>query len=262
MTAASVPALNNSGLLTNYINAQSSAAASSATPGSSSSQLPDLSSSLNLDFSTYIQILTTQLQNQDPTDATDPNQFTQELVEMGGVEQQINTNQDLTQLLNQGTSNALATGAGYIGNYVAAASSSQQIAVQGGNSEFGYTLASAASSAVVTIQDANGNTVASFVGPTANGANYVSWNGQNNEGTQEPDGTYTYSVNAVDANGNPISVTSPTVLAKVTGVQTNSDGTLQLLAGSLSVASSDVDALYTANSMPNSTALNVQPSSS
>jgi flagellar basal-body rod modification protein FlgD len=260
MTASSVAGLNNSGLLTNYINSQSSAATSSTGFTSGSSATTNLSSSLNIDFATYIQILTTQLQNQDPTDATDPNEFTQELVEMGGVEQQINTNQDLTQLLNQGTSNSLATGAGYIGNYVGAASSSQEFALQSGSSEFGYTLASAASSATITIKDSNGDTVATFAAPTTTGANYVSWNGQNDEGTQEPDGTYTYSVDATDANGNAVSVTSPTVLAKVTGVQTNSDGTLELLAGSLSVASSNVQALYTANSMPNSTALN-NPSS-
>lgn len=251
-SAAAVSPISNSGLLTNYINSQSTAAASTSTTSNSTT---NLSSSLNIDFSTYIKILTTQLKNQDPTSATDPNQFTQELVEMGGVEQQITTNQDLTQLLNQGTSNSLATGASYVGNYVAASSTSNTISLQGGNSEFSYSLASAASKATITIQDANGNTVASFAAPTASGANNVSWNGLDNNGNQMPNGSYTFSVNATDSSGNAVAASSPIVFAQVTGVQTNTDGTLELLCGSLSVASSDVEALFTPATLPAATVL-------
>ena len=96
----------------------------------------------------------------------------------------------------------------------ASAGRSGGFALQGGNSEFGYTLASAASSAIVTIQDANGNTVAQFSGTGNNGANNVSWNGQNNNGTQLPDGPYTYTVAATDSSGNAVATSAPTVFAK------------------------------------------------
>ena len=46
-------------------------------------------------FTTFLQLLTTQLKNQDPLSPMDTNQFTQQLVEFAGVEQQMKTNTTL-----------------------------------------------------------------------------------------------------------------------------------------------------------------------
>ena len=40
-------------------------------------------------FQTFLTLLTTQLQNQNPLDPLDTNQFTQQLVQFAGVEQQL-----------------------------------------------------------------------------------------------------------------------------------------------------------------------------
>ena len=50
-------------------------------------------------FDTFLKLLTTQLQNQDPMSPMDSNQFTQQLVAFSGVEQQINTNDNLQSLI-------------------------------------------------------------------------------------------------------------------------------------------------------------------
>ena len=241
MTITAVSALNS--------NPAAAAATSSSSTG--------LSSTLNMNFSTYLKILTTQLKNQDPTNATDPNQFTQELVQMAGVQQQITTNQDLTNLVTAQTSNSLSTGLGYIGGYVQANSSSGEFPVQNGTSEFGYNLASAANNAVITVQDTSGTTVATLSGGTSAGGNYVSWNGKTANGTQLPDGTYTFNVAATDANGNVVSSSNPVSLFKVTSVQSNTDGTVQLLAGSLSLSSHDVTNVYAPQTLPAATAATV-----
>ena len=55
--------------------------------------------SLSSNFGDFLNLLMTQLQNQDPTSPMDTNQFTTELVEFSSVEQQINTNTSLTQLI-------------------------------------------------------------------------------------------------------------------------------------------------------------------
>jgi flagellar basal-body rod modification protein FlgD len=235
--------------------------AAATTSSSASSSSAGLSSTLNLTFSEYLNILTAQLQNQDPTNATDPNQFTQELVEMGGVQQQITTNQDLTNLVSATSANSLATGVGYVGNVVQADSSSGEFPLQSSYAEFGYNLASTASKALITIQDSNGNVVDTFQGGTASGGNYVSWNGATSSGGTAPDGAYTFTVTATDANGNAITSSDPVALFQVTSVQTNSDGTLQLYAGSLSLDSSDVTNVYSAETAPKATANTTSSSS-
>jgi flagellar hook assembly protein FlgD len=54
-------------------------------------------------FQTFLSLLTTQLQNQDPLNPTDTNQFTMEITQMTGVEQQLLSNQLLQQLVTQQT---------------------------------------------------------------------------------------------------------------------------------------------------------------
>src|SRR6202012_1813220 len=51
-------------------------------------------------FQSFLQLLTTQLQNQNPLDPLDTNQFTQQLVEFAGVQQQLNTNDSLATLVS------------------------------------------------------------------------------------------------------------------------------------------------------------------
>ena len=51
------------------------------------SALAGQASSIAGNFETFLSLLTTQLQNQDPLDPLDTNQFTQQLVEFSGVEQ-------------------------------------------------------------------------------------------------------------------------------------------------------------------------------
>src|SRR5580700_11949070 len=51
-------------------------------------------------FNTFLGLLTTQLQNQDPMSPMDTNQFTQQLVEFASVEQQMNTNTNLQTLVS------------------------------------------------------------------------------------------------------------------------------------------------------------------
>ena len=71
-------------------------------------------------FDTFLQILTTQLRNQNPLDPLDTNQFTQQLVQFSGVEQQLKTNQFLEAMMTstQNANNSQAVS--YIGKIVTA----------------------------------------------------------------------------------------------------------------------------------------------
>ncbi len=69
-------------------------------------------------FDTFLQLLTTQLQNQDPTSPMDTNQFTQQLVQFSQVEQQISTNDNLKSLIALGQSRSSADAVSYLGKTV------------------------------------------------------------------------------------------------------------------------------------------------
>ena len=90
---------------------------SSSTPTTSAGG-SDAMAKLSGNFQTFLTLLTTQLKNQDPTSPMDSNQFTQQLVQFSSVEQQISTNDNLKTLITQGTSNASAMTAGYLGKKV------------------------------------------------------------------------------------------------------------------------------------------------
>ena len=47
----------------------------------------------------FIRMLTVQLQNQDPTKPLDTSELTQQIAQLSGVEQQINTNKNLESLM-------------------------------------------------------------------------------------------------------------------------------------------------------------------
>jgi hypothetical protein len=87
-------------MLTSNASPTPAAAASAATPSSAASAASSAAGpNLAGNFNEFLQLLTTQLQHQDPTAPLDPNQFTQELVQFSSVEQQINTNTSLTTMI-------------------------------------------------------------------------------------------------------------------------------------------------------------------
>src|SRR5215216_5770382 len=82
----------------------SSVVSQTGTAPSAASGVPTTSAANNAtlakNFDTFLSLLTTQLKNQNPLEPLDTNQFTQQLVQFAGVEQQINMNQQLTSLVN------------------------------------------------------------------------------------------------------------------------------------------------------------------
>jgi flagellar basal-body rod modification protein FlgD len=154
--------------------------------------------SLADNFNTFLTLLTTQLQNQDPTAPLDSNQFTQQLVQMTGVEQQLNTNSLLQQLVSN-TSGGVSSAVSMIGTNVKATSNTANLT--NGQAQWTYNLPTAASDLKVEVLDASGN-VLSVQSPTdmSAGDHNFTWNGKNLAGTQLPNGgTYTLQVSALDS---------------------------------------------------------------
>jgi flagellar basal-body rod modification protein FlgD len=183
---------------------------SGTTATSSSSSNSSLSSStgstLAGNFQTFLQLLTTQLQNQNPLDPLDTNQFTQQLVQFAGVEQQLKTNDQLTQLVSLQQTTQATQALGFVGKTAVVDGNTAALS----NSSATWELNIPSSSAVtVTIANSKGQTV--FTGnysASAGNNQPFTWNGQGNDGTQWPDGRYTMTATAADSSGNPVAIST------------------------------------------------------
>lgn len=203
--------------------APAAANSNSSTPVSTSgtnANVKQAQQSLNGDQQMFLKLLTAQLRNQDPLSPLDANQFTAQLVQMNGVQQQILTNQLLSQLVtNQG---GLGNAVGLIGKQVQAATSASTL--NGGQATWNYSLAGAASDVTLQVVDSSGNVVwQAEPGAQAAGDNSFTWNGKDLRGNQRADGTtYGLRVTAKTATGETISSTV-TLKGTVQSVQ-NIDG--------------------------------------
>jgi flagellar basal-body rod modification protein FlgD len=158
------------------------------------------------DFTQFLSLLTTQLQNQSPLDPLDTNQFTQQLVQFASVEQQLKTNDTLTSLLTSTQASTTANAASYIGLSITADGSKSTLS--GGQATWPITTSKAATKATVTIKDANGAIVTTKSTTLAAGSQQFVWNGKGADGNAVPDGEYTLSVAGTDASGQAITAST------------------------------------------------------
>ena len=172
--------------------------ATGATTSSTSSAAQELSGN----FDTFLQLLTTQLQNQDPMNPMDSNQFTQELVEFSGVEQQIDTNTTLLSLISLTQSNAGASAVGYLGKTVTVTNGSAPL--QNGEANWTYALGANSTSTTLSVTNSSGQVVYNAPGATSAGQQSFSWDGTDANGNQQPDGVYTLSVTALASDGSAV----------------------------------------------------------
>ena len=157
---------------------------------------------LSGNFSTFLTLLTTQLQNQDPLNPMDSSQFTQQLVMFSQVEQQINTNQNLQTLIALNQANTLSNATTYLGKTVTITTGNG--ALQDGSCSWRYALGADAANTTLTITNSNGQVVYSGPGETASGGHDFTWDGKDSSGNQLPDGVYKLSVSASAPDGSAI----------------------------------------------------------
>src|SRR3977135_197079 len=163
-------------------------------------------STLAGNFQTFLTLLTTQLQNQNPLDPLDTNQFTQQLVQFAGVEQQLKTNDQLTSLVSLQQTAQSTQALGFVGKTAVVDGATTQLT----NSAATWTLGVASNSNVaITIANSTGQNVFSGTYPVTAGANQAfSWDGKGNDGTQWPDGKYTMTETALAASGTPVALST------------------------------------------------------
>ena len=153
-------------------------------------------------FQTFLTLLTTQLQNQNPLDPLDTNQFTQQLVQFAQVEQQLKQNDQLTKLIDIQKTTQATQALNFVGSKVVVDGTTAGLK---GTATWNLTSPKDVS-AVVNVINKNGQTVYTGNFSIKAGKNDFVWDGKGNDGIQWPDGDYKIQVVAKDSSGATVTV--------------------------------------------------------
>jgi flagellar basal-body rod modification protein FlgD len=178
-------------------------------------------------FTTFLQLLTTQLKNQNPLDPLDTNQFTQQLVQFAQVEQQMKSNDQLSSLVSLEKSAQASTALAYVGATVVVDGSTAALA--NGSATWNLNVTKP-STATITIKDSTGQNVFTGTAAVNPGTQTFTWDGHGNDGRIWPAGNYTLTATAVDAGNQPVAV-STEVQAVVDSVDLTQDPPVMSING-------------------------------
>ncbi|AVF04198.1 MAG: flagellar hook capping FlgD N-terminal domain-containing protein [Devosia indica] len=221
-------------------------AVDSVSPSSSNGAVSSSRSTIAGNFDTFLSILTTQLKNQNPLDPLDTNQFTAQLVQFSGVEQQLQTNEFLEALLLNTQTSYRADAVSYIGKQVSASGETAEL-VDGG-AYWAYNAEANVANATVSIKDAAGNVVYTETGSLNSGPGAFLWDGVGSDGNTKPDGIYTIEIKGTNLAGNEVKVSTSSV-GIVTGVDFSGSEPM-LTVGKNKVALSDVTDIQLVSETP------------
>ncbi|KZM50500.1 FlgD immunoglobulin-like domain containing protein [Labrenzia sp. OB1] len=175
----------------------------------------------SIDGDEFLLLMVQQLQNQDPTNPADTNEYISQMIDSASYETQSDISSQITSLTDTISNYMSSQGLGYLGQTVEAIGNTTSL--QDGEAQWSYTLESEAENVTISILDEDGNTVYSETGETSEGAHSFAWDGVTSDGEQLQDGgQYTIQVAATDADGDDVSGHT-TVVAQVTAVDTTSD---------------------------------------
>lgn len=192
---------------------------------------------------TFLQLLVTQLKNQNPLDPQDNSEFVAQLAQFSSLEGINNLNTTVESLSSNYTSSQALQASSLVGHSVLAEASSTTVDTSSGLS--GQVAVTAATTdASVAVYDASGTLVKNIdLGSQSAGTVSFTWDGTDNDGNKLASGTYKFVANAT-LNGSDVAQTTylPSTVTSVTLGSSASDMTLKLADGS-SVKLSDVNTI-------------------
>ncbi len=211
----------------------------------SSSTTGTASSSMGKDD--FLTILTAQLSNQDPFNATDTTEMISQLTQFSMLEQMTNMNTSLTSALSALNLQSATSSVSYIGKTVMASGYSLSVE-DGTSSSTSYTLESDAANLKAYIYDSDGSLVRTEnIGAKSAGDYDYQWNGKDDDGAAVSDGSYAIAIAGVDANGAEVTA-STTVSGVVSGVAVKNGTVMLSLKDGREVSLSNVSSVTDADS--------------
>ncbi|HUV99998.1 MAG TPA: flagellar hook assembly protein FlgD [Gallionella sp.] len=172
----------------------------------------------------FLQLLVTQMKNQDPLNPMDNAQVTSQMAQLSTVTGINNLNATLQALSNSLTSNTNQSlqASGMIGHGALVAGNNISLA-SGGTAIGGFQLPQSVDNAQVSVYDSTGNLVNTInLGAKPAGVVDWGWNGTDSTGAAAPAGNYTFAVNATQG-GNSV-VATPLQYGVINSVTQDAQG--------------------------------------
>jgi flagellar basal-body rod modification protein FlgD len=189
------------------------------------------------DFQTFLKMLTTQMQNQDPMNPIDSADYAVQLATFSGVEQAVRTNQLLESLQSQFGLLGMAQLAGWVGQEARA---SAPVYVDGSPVTLSPNPAAIADRAVLVVRDTQGRVVSREDIPVS--TDPYEWTGTDSIGAPLQRGRYTLSLESYF--GDDLLRTTPMeYYAPIMEARGGAGGTKLVLRGGIEVLATDVTAL-------------------
>lgn len=189
------------------------------------------------DFDTFLKMLTAQARNQDPLEPIDSTEYAAQLAQFSMVEQQVQTNDTLTALVERMSATSMASLAGWVGMEARAAT---PVAFDGAPITVSPDPAPLADRAVLVVRDAAGREVQRADIPTVAGP--IQWAGVGDDGNPVANGVYNFAVESY-RDGQLVLTEPAEVYGRIVEAQMQDGETVLILQGGLAILSASVTAL-------------------
>jgi flagellar basal-body rod modification protein FlgD len=198
----------------------------SATTSSSGSGSTSSADSVDSAQSSFMKLLVTQMQYQDPLNPMDNAQVTSQLAQLSTVTGINNLNTTVQALNTSFQASQTLQAASMIGQGVVVPGNSMTLSTASNGTTgaaFGVSLPQSVTNLTVTIQNSSGATVKTISeGAAGAGINSLTWDGTTDSGATAPNGQYTFKVSAT-SNGQTVTPTALTY-GSVASVSTGASG--------------------------------------
>ena len=191
------------------------------------------------DYQTYLEMLTVQLQNQDPLDPMEADDFAVQLATFSMVEQQTYTNALLETIIGQLGESTLAQMSAWVGME---ARGSFPVDYTGQPIDIYMPYAVYGNSHELVVVDEDGEEVKRI--PVQAQGETVTWDGTDAEGQPVEDGIYSFRIDSFEGE-ELVSSGAVETYALVTEVRMTADGVRLVTPGDIEVDPNEVSALRT-----------------
>ncbi len=189
---------------------------------------PKTGQSSEMDRNSFLKLLVTQLEHQDPTDPMKDRQFVAELAQFSSLEQMTNIAEGVKKLNAKDVQSTMLQAADLIGKEVKA--QGEEISKDGEDiSSVYYELSETAKNVSLNIFDSGNNLLRTVqLGAKQPGSHEFAWDGKSYEGQTMPDGVYRIGISAEGLQGQPLQA-STEVSGEVVGLKQEGQGVVLTL---------------------------------